>query len=53
MAGERVTVTNLVGQQLYLSAPAVKNTISIDINDLQPGIYVISAGNRKIKVQKK
>jgi hypothetical protein len=53
MAGERVTVTNLVGQQLYLSAPAVKNTISIDINDLQPGIYVVSAGNRKIKVQKK
>lgn len=53
MAGERVTVTNLVGQQLYLSAPAVKNIISIDVNDLQPGIYVISAGNRKIKVQKK
>jgi hypothetical protein len=53
IAGERVTVTNLFGQQLYLSAPAVKNTISIDINDLQPGIYVISAGNRKIKVLKK
>jgi hypothetical protein len=53
IAGERVTVTNLFGQQLYLSAPAVKSTISVDINDLQPGIYVISAGNRKIKVQKK
>jgi hypothetical protein len=53
MAGERVTITNLVGQQLYVSAPAVKSTVNIDINDLQPGIYVISAGNRKMKVQKK
>jgi hypothetical protein len=51
--GERVTLSNLFGQRLYESPPAIKNMVSIDINDLQPGMYVISAGNRKIKVQKK
>jgi hypothetical protein len=53
MPGERVTLSNLFGQQLYLSPPAVINSIKIDINDLQPGIYVITAGNRKMKVLKK
>jgi hypothetical protein len=53
MAGERVAVTNMYGQRLYLSAPAVTNVHTIDIDDLQPGIYFISVGNRKIKVQKK
>jgi hypothetical protein len=52
-AGERVTVTNIYGQQVYLSPPATSNTVSIDANDLQPGIYVIGAGDRKMKVQKK
>jgi hypothetical protein len=53
MTGERVTVTNMYGQHVYVSAPAVKNFQSIYIHDLQPGIYVISAGNRKMKVQKR
>jgi hypothetical protein len=53
MTGERVTVTNIFGQRVYMSAPAVSNVQTIDINDLQPGIYVISAGNRKMKVEKK
>jgi hypothetical protein len=52
-AGERVAVTNTLGQRVYLSAPAVNNTLSININDLQPGMYVINAGNRKIKVEKR
>jgi hypothetical protein len=51
--GEQVAVTNLLGQRVYLSVPAVTNTLSIDINDLQPGMYVINAGNRKMKVQKR
>jgi len=53
MAGEQVTVSNLFGQQLYKLPAAVNNTVSINCNELQPGMYVISAGNRKIKVQKK
>lgn len=52
-AGSPVTVTNLLGQQVYKSSPALNNTVSFNFNELQPGIYVISAGNRKIKVQKK
>ncbi|OQP60994.1 hypothetical protein A3860_04525 [Niastella vici] len=52
-AGEQITVTNLFGQQVYQSPPALNNTVSINFNELQPGIYVISAGNRKMKVQKK
>jgi hypothetical protein len=52
-AGEQVAVTNIMGQRVYLSAPAVNNTLSININDLQPGMYVINAGNRKMKVQKR
>jgi hypothetical protein len=51
--GEQVAVTNIMGQRVYLSAPAVNNTLSININDLQPGMYVINAGNRKMKVQKR
>jgi hypothetical protein len=53
MPGERVTLTNLFGQQLYVSPPAVNNSIKVDIDDLQPGMYVIKAGNRNMKVQKK
>lgn len=52
-AGEQVAVSNLLGQRVFLSTPAVTNTLSININDLQPGMYVISAGNRKMKVEKK
>lgn len=52
-AGERVTVTNMFGQHVYVSAPVVNNIQTIDINYLQPGIYVISAGNRKMKVEKR
>lgn len=52
-AGERVALTDIYGQLLYLSSPATNNTIQIDVNDLQPGIYVISTGNRKMKIQKK
>ena len=51
--GERVALTNMYGQRLYLSPPAVNNNVLIDVNDLQPGIYVISAGNNKMKIQKK
>lgn len=53
VAGEQVVVTNVLGQRVYLSAPAVNNTLSININDLQPGMYVINAGNRKMKVEKR
>ncbi|WP_081170847.1 T9SS type A sorting domain-containing protein [Niastella populi] len=53
MAGERVAVTNMYGQCMYLSAPAINNTMTVNINDLQPGVYVISAGNRKMKVEKR
>jgi hypothetical protein len=52
-AGEQVAITNIFGQRLYQSAPAVNNTLSININDLQPGWYVINAGNRKMKIQKR
>lgn len=51
--GEQVAVSNLLGQRVFLSAPAVTNTLSFNINDLQPGMYVISAGNRKMKVEKR
>jgi hypothetical protein len=53
MAGERVAVTNMYGQCMYRSAPAMTNTLTVNINDLQPGVYVISAGNRKMKVEKR
>ena len=53
MAGEQVAVTNVLGQRVFLSPPAVNNTLSININDLQPGMYVINAGNRKMKVEKR
>ncbi|MCS3796666.1 T9SS type A sorting domain-containing protein [Niastella sp. OAS944] len=52
-AGEQVAVSNLLGQRIFLSTPAATNTLSININDLQPGMYVISAGNRKMKVEKR
>lgn len=52
-AGSSVTVTNLFGQQVYQSPPVLNNTVSINFNEFQPGIYVISTGNRKLKVQKK
>lgn len=51
--GERVVLTDLYGKLLFLSAPAKNNIIQLDVAHLQPGMYVISAGNRKIKVQKK
>lgn len=53
VAGERVSITDIYGQRLYLSAPAVSTTIQIDVNNLQPGIYVISSGKQKMKIQKK
>lgn len=53
VAGERVSVTDIYGQRLYLSAPAVSTTIQIDVNNLRPGIYVISTGKQKMKIQKK
>ena len=53
VAGEQVAVSNVLGQRIFLSAPAVNNTLTININDLQPGMYVISAGNRKMKVEKR
>jgi hypothetical protein len=52
-AGEQVAISNVLGQRIFLSAPAVNNTLTININDLQPGMYVISAGNRKMKVEKR
>ena len=53
MAGEQVGISNLLGQRVFLSAPAVNNNLTININDLQPGMYVISAGNRRMKVEKR
>jgi hypothetical protein len=51
--GERVRVTDLYGKTLFLSAPAKNNVIQLDVAHLQRGMYLISTGNRKIKVQKK
>ncbi|THU41298.1 T9SS type A sorting domain-containing protein [Niastella caeni] len=53
LPGERVAITNIFGQRLYLSPPAINNTMRIDVNDLQPGMYVISTGNKKMKILKK
>jgi type IX secretion system substrate protein len=53
LAGERVAVTDIFGQRLYLSCPAKTNPINIDVRDLQPGMYVISTGKKKMKIQKK
>jgi len=53
VAGEQVAISNVLGQRIFLSAPAVNNTLTINMNDLQPGMYVISAGNRRMKVEKK
>lgn len=52
-AGEQVAISNVLGQRVFMSAPAVNNTLTININDLQPGMYVISAGNRRMKVEKR
>lgn len=52
-AGERVAVTNIMGQRVYISQPATATTLTINMNDLQPGMYVFSAGNRKMKVAKR
>lgn len=52
-AGERVAVSNVLGQRIFLSAPAVNANLTINMNDLQPGMYVISAGNRRMKVEKR
>ncbi|WP_425311888.1 T9SS type A sorting domain-containing protein [Niastella yeongjuensis] len=51
--GERVMLTDMFGKSLLLSSPATTNLIQLDVAHLQPGMYVISTGNRKIKVQKK
>jgi hypothetical protein len=51
--GERVVLTDLYGKCLFLSAPAKNNIIQLDVAHLQPGMYFISARNRKIKIQKK
>ncbi|MFL5745467.1 MAG: T9SS type A sorting domain-containing protein [Niastella sp.] len=51
--GERVALTDLYGKRLFLSAPAKNTIIQLDVAHLQPGMYVISAGNRKMKIQKK
>lgn len=53
LAGEQVTLTDIYGKRLYLSSPAISNTIKIDVSDLQPGMYVISTGKKKMKIQKK
>jgi hypothetical protein len=52
-ADERIAVTDIYGQRLYLSSPAINKTIKIDVSDLQPGMYVISTGKKKMKIQKK
>lgn len=51
--GERVVLTDLYGKCLFLSAPAKNTIIQLDMAHLQPGMYVISTGNRKMKIQKK
>ena len=51
--GERVMLTDLYGKLLFSSAPAKNNIIQLDMAHLQPGMYVISTRNRKIKIQKK
>lgn len=53
VAGEQVAISNVLGQRVFLSAPAVNNSLTININDLQPGMYVISAGNRRMKMEKR
>jgi hypothetical protein len=51
--GERVLLTDLYGKLLFSSAPAKNNIIQLDMAHLQPGMYIISTRNRKIKIQKK
>jgi hypothetical protein len=53
VAGEQVAITDIYGKRLYLSSPAINNTLKIDVSDLQPGMYVISTGKKKMKIQKK
>jgi hypothetical protein len=53
LAGEQVAITDIYGKRLYLSSPAINNIIKIDVSHLQPGMYVISTGKKKIKIQKK
>lgn len=53
MAGEQVTLTDIYGKRIYHSLIAVNNTVRIDVAHLQPGIYVIGTGNKKMKIQKK
>lgn len=50
--GERVVLTDIYGKRVFQSAPALTNTIKIDVAHLQSGMYVISAGSRKIKIMK-
>jgi hypothetical protein len=51
--GERVVLADMYGKCLFQSPPALNNLIQLDVAHLQPGMYVISARNRKIKFQKK
>jgi len=51
--GERVGLTDLCGKLLFLSAPAKNTVVQLDVAHLQTGMYVISAGNRNTKIQKK
>jgi hypothetical protein len=53
VAGEQVAITDIYGKRLYLSSPAINNTIKIDVSDLQPGMYVINTGKKIMKIQKK
>lgn len=53
LPGEQVAITDIYGKRLCLSSPAINNSIKIDVSDLQPGMYVISTGKRKMKIQKK
>lgn len=50
--GERVVLTDMYGKQVFQSAPALTNTMKIDMAHFQTGMYVISAGSRRIKIMK-
>jgi hypothetical protein len=52
-SGERVSLTDIYGQPLFLSSPVINNAINIDVSDLRPGMYVISAGKKKMKILKR
>jgi hypothetical protein len=50
---QRLTITNIYGQNMPVRYTTTANGQKIDVSALLPGVYYISTGNQKIKFQKK